>query len=383
MNNIKKGLLGFVLVATLVVVGPVSQLSAVTHEENLAQTNVLKSRAQSLQPAKPQPSKQFLSPNSLDADNFSYTWKTDLRLGMRNNNDVRALQQALTIKGFYKGKIDGNFYKSTRQAVIKFQKKYGLKKNGVVGKATRKKLNDLYGSDGDKSSSDNKRIVIPTPTTTTILSPTIKIIYPNSDGEVPIGSSQYVYWHWTGNKKTSVRISLANTRTETETGIITEKEILGSSRSHKFLVPNIPVGKYVVKVCVSSSSIAPFVCGESAPFTIVASKTTTTNDLPTITVTLPHDGEVQIGSSQSVDWQWTGNETKFKIFLSSTSTNTDVEIGTGISSNSRPYKFLVPKVPAGKYRIRVCDSYHADASFVCDISDTFSIVAAKTSSDSP
>jgi len=201
MNNIKKVLLGFVLVVTLVVVGPVSQLSAVTYEEVLAQIRVLQSQAQALQPAKPQLSQQ-LSPNISDADDFSYTWNTDLRRGMRNNNDVRALQQALTIEDLYKGKMDGNFGRNTRSAVIKFQKKYSLKKNGIVGKAMREELNEIYGPD-DESLSDNNEAVPPTPpspTTTTTPRPSITVTSPNGGERLIIGQSYDIRWNTNVNK---------------------------------------------------------------------------------------------------------------------------------------------------------------------------------------
>jgi len=294
MNNIKKGLLGFVLVATLFVVGPVSQLSAVTHEENLAQINVLKSQLQAPQQAKPQPLQQ-LSSDSLGVDNFFYTWNTDLRYGMRNNNDVRALQQALISEGFYNGKINGNFYKITRRAVIKFQKKYGLKKNGIVGKAMREELNDLYGSDDGELSDNGTVTPTPTPpTTTTTPRPSITINSKHVDG-VQIGSVQSVDWQWTGNE-TKFRIFLAgpiNSKAYEEIEIGTG--ISSSSRQYNFSVPNIPVENYYkIKVCDSYYAQASFVCGESAPISVAGAKTRTKVDLDLVLegVMLPVTGEV-------------------------------------------------------------------------------------------
>ena len=79
--------------------------------------------------------------------NFSYIWSDNLKLGVKNDANVEALQQALAFQGFYKGKIDGNFDDKTKKAVQKFQKKYKLVANGIVGLVLRAQLNKLYGSD--------------------------------------------------------------------------------------------------------------------------------------------------------------------------------------------------------------------------------------------
>lgn len=56
--------------------------------------------------------------------------------------DVRALQKKLISLGFSVGKTgaDADFGSKTKSAVIEFQKKNGLKKDGVVGENTCKKL---------------------------------------------------------------------------------------------------------------------------------------------------------------------------------------------------------------------------------------------------
>lgn len=50
--------------------------------------------------------------------------------------DVTYLQQHLTAKGYYVGKIDGIFGARTLKAVMAFQKKCGLVVDGIVGKKT-------------------------------------------------------------------------------------------------------------------------------------------------------------------------------------------------------------------------------------------------------
>ncbi|MBD2178181.1 peptidoglycan-binding protein [Pseudanabaena sp. FACHB-1998] len=51
-------------------------------------------------------------------------------------NAVAELQQLLQAKGFYSGKIDGDFGTGTANAVLKFQKANGLTADGIVGNAS-------------------------------------------------------------------------------------------------------------------------------------------------------------------------------------------------------------------------------------------------------
>ena len=53
---------------------------------------------------------------------------------------VKAVQQALAKDGLYKGKVDGMIGPVTNNAVKAFQKKNGLKADGIIGPMTLKKL---------------------------------------------------------------------------------------------------------------------------------------------------------------------------------------------------------------------------------------------------
>ena len=53
-----------------------------------------------------------------------------------NGNAVTELQQLLLKKGFYSGKIDGDFGVATTNAVLKFQKANGLTTDGIVGRSS-------------------------------------------------------------------------------------------------------------------------------------------------------------------------------------------------------------------------------------------------------
>ncbi len=73
-----------------------------------------------------------------------YSFSRYLVYGLRNNADVRALQEILTFEGVYSGPITGNFFGLTQEGVKRFQKKYGIEQAGSVGPLTRRKLNEFY-----------------------------------------------------------------------------------------------------------------------------------------------------------------------------------------------------------------------------------------------
>lgn len=62
-----------------------------------------------------------------------------LRQGSQGG-EVREVQRRLKLWGYYDGAVDGVFGSGTKAAIIRFQKKNGLKADGIVGKATYKAL---------------------------------------------------------------------------------------------------------------------------------------------------------------------------------------------------------------------------------------------------
>lgn len=62
-----------------------------------------------------------------------------LREGVKGG-EVKEVQKRLKKWGYYNGAVDGVYGAKTRQAVIAFQKKNGLKADGIVGKSTYKAL---------------------------------------------------------------------------------------------------------------------------------------------------------------------------------------------------------------------------------------------------
>ena len=70
-----------------------------------------------------------------------------LRLGM-SGTDVMEIQAMLQKIGYYSGPIDGIFGPQTQQAVIRFQRNFGLTPDGVIGPNTYRAMERyLLGSD--------------------------------------------------------------------------------------------------------------------------------------------------------------------------------------------------------------------------------------------
>ena len=68
--------------------------------------------------------------------------------------EVREIQTRLKKWGYYSGSVDGIYGTATKNAVIKFQKKYGLVADGIAGKKTLAKMG-ISSSSGSGSSSAN------------------------------------------------------------------------------------------------------------------------------------------------------------------------------------------------------------------------------------
>ena len=85
------------------------------------------------------------------------------------NSDVKKLQQALQILGYYNGKIDGKYGSGTTAAVKQYQKDKGLTADGYAGTQTVK---SIFGSCSSKSLTTQA-----SPTTTAKATATAKATY--------------------------------------------------------------------------------------------------------------------------------------------------------------------------------------------------------------
>ena len=93
---------------------------------------------------------------------LSYEGSTPLsalsKLGSRGQ-EVRNIQSRLKEWGYYKGSIDGVYGQQTKNAVIKFQKKNGLKADGIAGNATLAAIGLPTSGGGSSSSSSNVNLL--------------------------------------------------------------------------------------------------------------------------------------------------------------------------------------------------------------------------------
>ncbi|MBI2100108.1 MAG: peptidoglycan-binding protein [Candidatus Vogelbacteria bacterium] len=90
--------------------------------------------------------KKYFEPSALMADTLllPYNFNRELGEGVAGRRDVLALQRALDEEKVGNCFLNGVFDGCVKQAVMRFQKKYGLAGAGYVGQATLKKLNSFY-----------------------------------------------------------------------------------------------------------------------------------------------------------------------------------------------------------------------------------------------
>lgn len=87
--------------------------------------------------------------NTLDAISTTVNRKNKNILSKGQvSNDVKDLQNNLITLGYLSGTADGAFGKNTENAVIAFQKKYGLTPDGLVGSTTKSKIAEALKSQG-------------------------------------------------------------------------------------------------------------------------------------------------------------------------------------------------------------------------------------------
>ena len=93
--------------------------------------------------------KQIAALRAGNATNTCAALNNNLSIGMKNNNEVRCLQQFLKNQGigiYPEGYVTGMFGALTKKAVIRFQKQYNIYQSGFVGTITRAKINQLLGT---------------------------------------------------------------------------------------------------------------------------------------------------------------------------------------------------------------------------------------------
>lgn len=234
-----------------------------------------------------------------EQETFCYTWNKNLRIGMKNNEDVKALQNALLIEAVYKGKVDGNFGFLTFKAVKDFQTKYGLKVDGYVGTATRVKLNELYECSPDD----------PTPTPTLTLSqtptPTLSVDLKINGSDIPsfVGFESIITASWTS---TGTRECTASGHYVplTEGGLWTDLSNLSSSGS-KTLYARHNVFGYINPLELTMQCFNDFLSQSTTDTVTVSVITPIPIPIPikSINVLSPNGGEKwEVGGKYKIIW---------------------------------------------------------------------------------
>lgn len=72
--------------------------------------------------------------------------------------EVKEIQTRLKKWGYYNGSIDGIYGTDTKNAVIKFQKKYGLTADGIAGKKTLAKMGITSSSSSSNSTTNSSDV---------------------------------------------------------------------------------------------------------------------------------------------------------------------------------------------------------------------------------
>ena len=89
-------------------------------------------------PVSPKPAMSFWYTGSLGSRTLKRTYP------IMTGSDVRTLQTMLNALGYSCGRADGKFGDRTRAAVMAFQRRNGLKVDGIVGRATKTRLLSRY-----------------------------------------------------------------------------------------------------------------------------------------------------------------------------------------------------------------------------------------------
>lgn len=210
---------------------------------------------------------------------FTYTWKKNFGFGLKDDQDVAALQTILYLESLLPSsdQITGNFDDQTMTALKKFQELYDIEQTGYAGNKTISKLNELYGakiptySSTPSVSSGRDAAKPPAPTKTessdsysqnilqdilglpakliekiaapnSIIKPTVDIKADNSDGPITVEKNSSVTLSWTSSDAESC----------VGYGGWSGNQSLNGSISTEFLTNS----KYYTLICKNSDGVA-------------------------------------------------------------------------------------------------------------------------------
>lgn len=275
-------------------------------------------------------------------EKWCYDFNANLRVG-DEGSAIAALQTALKKEGLLDS-ITNEFDEETAAAVVEFQEEYkneiltpaGLRRGtGFVGKATRAKLNKIYGCG----------LITPPPVATA--TPSITVLSPSGGETWTIGGSYTVKWT-TANIPASepVAIFLVGNQTSYE---LTEGRANAGDGAKTVTIPmSIPVGSlYKVEIVPQSDNKLAATFGRSNGYISIVK-----TEISSITVLSPNGGETwQKGTLYNIAWNAAGVD-KITIFLAD------------FSESQLIWHRISPDLSAtpGKYSWKVADCYGS----ICD-----------------
>jgi len=239
---------------------------------------------------------------------WCYRFTKNLGFTDSGNADVGVLHTVLDKQGFSYEPDTGNTYnEGTAFALIKLQKKYGIRPTGYFGSLTRAKVNILYKCKPVNESS-------------------ITILSPNEGGTLQAGQSYTVTWKSTGLDKVDINLVYSsNVRSALASQV---SAFLGT---YTFTLPStLEVGKY--KLVVGFSGVEDM----SDQYFDVTASPIQLQDI----VTFPAAGSRLVkGSTYNITWSTNKRTTSIDISISAP--NFVQDIATGIS-NTGSFTWIVP-----------------------------------------
>ncbi len=336
--------------------------------------------------------------------NFNQNLKFGDDLDENGNGDMKYLKQVLRMEGFTqdlsesRNTLHALFGESTAEAVVSFQKKYGISQTGFVGPITRAKLNSLYGcgnqapnphADGVICTADEmhcpdgsyvSRVAPSCQFRSCPSSTTFRHEHPH---EPPIAMMNAVINGVSGPQSLNINQQGAWTVNAYDPtgGSLSYSVVWGDETS---LLSNATEAPWV------QTSTFTHTYGRAAIFsprfyvrnanasqvTSLSVNVGSTNANPSVTVVYPNGGEVwQMGKMYEFKWNSLGLE-KVIINLS----KGDIGYGTldPVTASLGRVSYLLPSsLPAGQYKVFIADG--TGKSIASDYSDNyFTITASST-----
>jgi peptidoglycan hydrolase-like protein with peptidoglycan-binding domain len=214
--------------------------------------------------------------------------------------------------------------------------------------------------------------------------PSITVTVPGSDSVLKSGGDSVTVRWSTQNISSSAYldlIRLVNVDLQREYNLVS---YVLNDGSETVTIPTVPAGTYTMQIKSYVKGYEQAVIGSSNKFSIIAP----TTDAPIVTVLAPNGGEsYQSSGSVAVSWSQNNAVGPVKVRLSNTVTGIEYYVsgdqGGGTGKNMITLSGEALNVPAGQYRITICDdgSVNPQAPFkpFCDSSNApFTITAPQT-----